>query len=206
MHLFRSKQPLEWGALDLPLLGISTDWEKKAIDSPAAWSLATDEERLWFIASHGKPAKLHPESRPGKFLPELWTYDVAELFLADPGSGRYLEINLAPNASWWSCDFAGPRQRASADGEAIPEVTTHAELDPGGGWVAAMSIPLDLLRARIDFGESTRANVCFILNSPNQRFLTASELGGEIPDFHQPERFPKLTFVDADLPGLPGRD
>jgi hypothetical protein len=69
-----------------------------------------------------------------------------------------------------------------------------------------MSIPLDLLQARIDFGENTRANVCFILDSPDQRFLTATDLGGGEPDFHQPARFPKLTFIDADLSSLPGRD
>lgn len=206
MHVFRSKQPLEWGVLDLPLLGISSDWDGKTVEPAAAWSLAVDGERLWFIASHGKPARLHPESRPGRFLANLWDYDVAELFLADPVSGRYLELNLAPNASWWSCEFTGPRQRSSPDDVAIPEVATYAELDPSGGWVAAMSIPLDLIRARLDFGENTRANVNFILSSPDPQFLTASNLGGGKPDFHQPERFAKLTFVDADLPGLPGRD
>lgn len=206
MHIFRSEQPLEWGTLDLPLLGISADWDKKAFQPAAAWSLAVDGERLWFIASHGKPAKLHPESRPGRFLANLWQYDVAELFLADPVSGRYLELNLAPNGCWWSCEFTAPRQRSSPDDVAIPDVATYAELDASGGWVTAMSIPLDLLRARIDFGENTHANVSFILNSPEQRFLTASDLGGGVPDFHLPDRFPKLTFVDADLPGLPGRD
>ena len=206
MHIIRSKQPLKWGSLDLPLFGIAADWNHKKIESPAAWSLAVDGEKLWFVASHGKPANLHPESRPGRFLANLWQYDVAELFLADPVSGRYLELNLAPNASWWSCEFTGPRQRHSPEDFAVPEVETFAELDPNGGWVAAMSIPLDLLQARIDFGENTHANVNFILNSPEQQFLTAVDLGGGEPDFHQPSRFPMLTFIDADLSGLPGRD
>jgi hypothetical protein len=204
MHIVRATKVLEWGALDVPLFGISTDWYKKTFDPPAAWCVSVDEERLWFIASHGRPAKLHPEARPGRFLPELWKHDVAELFLADPVSGRYLELNLAPNAAWWSCEFTQPRQRATAEDVAIPDVETFAELAPSGGWVAAMSIPLDLLRARIDFGENTRGNVNFILHSPEQRFLTAAELGGGEPDFHQPEGFPKLTFIDADLSALPG--
>lgn len=206
MHVIRSTSPLEWGNLDLPLFGISSDWNKKKIEAPAAWSLAVDGERLWFVASHGKPASLHPDSRPGRFLPMLWQYDVAELFLADPVSGRYLELNLAPNAAWWSCEFTAPRQRAEPDEVAIPEVSTFAELAPDGGWVAAMSIPLDLLKARIDFGQNTRANVSFILNTPDQHFLTAADLGDGNPDFHRPKQFQKLAFIDADLPELPGKD
>ena len=202
MHIIRSKQTLEWGSLDLPLFGIAADWDGKSVDPPAAWSLAVDDQRLWFVASHGKPAKLHPGARPSRFLPELWQYDVAELFLADPESGRYLELNLAPNSSWWSCEFTAPRQRAMPEDLEIPEVATFAELSPTGGWVAAMSIPLDLLRARIGFGENTHANVNFILNSPEQSFLTAAKLGAGEPNFHQPDRFPKLAFIDADLSEL----
>lgn len=195
MTIFESATPLRWGELDLPLLGVAADWHGVRVEPPAAFSLALDPQRLWFVASHRRPARLHPLARPGKFQAELWRHDVAELFVADPASGRYFEFNLAPNGSWWNCEFTAPRVPAAPEAVEMPEVATFAELAPDGSWVAAMALPLDLLRARLDFGPHTRVNVTFILESPAQRFLTASPLGGGEPDFHRPERFPEIKRV-----------
>lgn len=198
MMIFTSPGPLSWGELDLPLLGVTRDWDGNAVVPAAGFSLAMDDRRLWFLAHHRRPAQLHPKARPGVFLPELWRHDVAELFLADPVSGRYLEFNLSPNGAWWSCEFKGPRLREEEIDIAMPEVATFSDMAADGSWVAAMALPLDLLRARIDFGRQTHANVTFILESPAQRFLTAADLGGGKPDFHQPSCFPQVAF--APLP------
>jgi hypothetical protein len=195
MTVFESKTPLAWGALDVPLLGLTRDWHGQPISTPAGFSLATDNRRLWFIATHRKPADLHPQSRPGKFQTELWNHDVAELFLAAPGGDRYFEFNLAPNGAWWTCEFKGPRQREEETEIAMPDVATFSELSPDGGWVAAMAIPLDLLRARIDFGPRTPANVTFILGHPQRQYLSATDLGSGEPDFHRPQRFGALRFT-----------
>lgn len=197
MTVIRCAKPLAWGELDLPLFGLARDWNGAAVEPPAAFSVAVDPVRLWFVSAHGRPARLHPAARPGRFTAGLWQHDVAELFVADPASGRYLEFNLAPNGAWWSCEFTGPRVRAEEVEVAFPEVAAFAELAPDGGWVAAMSVPLDLLRARVGFGEGSVANVTFIVGSPEQRFLSAADLGGGEPDFHRPEKFPKVKFVDA---------
>ena len=118
-----------------------------------------------------------------------------ELFLSDPASGRYFEFNLAPNGSWWSCEFTAPRVRADDAEIAMPEVATYAEMAADGSWVAAMAIPLHLLKARLDFGTRTRLNVTMILGSPAQRFLSAADLGSGEPDFHQPARFTQASFA-----------
>lgn len=195
MTVFQSDTRFEWGALDVPLLGIPRDWHDAEMLPAPGYSLACDPLDLWFVAHHRAPAVAHPQARPGGFLPELWQYDVAELFLADPVSGRYLEFNLAPNAAWWCCEFTAPRVRADAAEIAFPDVRTWADLAPDGSWVATMAIPLDVLRARISFGEGSRANVCMVLGTPEQRFLTAShQPGGGEPDFHQPEKFPQVDF------------
>lgn len=199
MNCVTSDTPFEWGNLDLPLFGITHDWGGKSADPPAAWSLAKDPKHLWFVAGHSKPAQLHPKARPGLFLAELWKYDVAELFLADPHRGTYLEFNLAPNGAWWNAEFASPRVRREKTDVPMPQVATYAELSPDGGWLAAIAIPLESLQAQLDFGESTTANVSFILGSPDQRFLSATDLGAGEPDFHRPERFANLRFLDADL-------
>ena len=196
MTVFRSAKPLVWGEMDLPLFGIDKDWHGKEVGPQAAFSIAVDSRSLWFIASHASPARVHPAARPGRFTPELWKHDVAELFLHDQTSGRYFEFNLAPNGAWWSCEFTAPRVREEAGDIVFPEVATFAELAPNGGWMAAMAIPRDLLEGRLDFGKETALNVAFILESPAQRFLTATDLGGGEPDFHRPQKFRKIALQD----------
>ncbi|WP_052573489.1 hypothetical protein [Haloferula sp. BvORR071] len=197
MTVIRSAKPLVWGEMDVPLFGLGKDWYGTPVSPQAAFCVAVDTRSVWLIASHAQPAKLHPAARPGRFTPELWKHDVAELFLHHPTSGRYFEFNLAPNGAWWSCEFIAPRVRAEEGEIAFPEVATFAELSPDGGWVAAMSIPRDLLEARLDLGPETTLNVTFILGSPEQRFLTAVDLGGGEPDFHRPNKFSKIHLLDS---------
>lgn len=194
MTVFTSPRQLVWGQLDVPLFGLQNDLAGTPLEVPAAFSIVTDPHRLWFVANHRKPALIHPQARPGAFQTELWRYDVAELFLADPSSGRYFEFNLAPNGAWWSCEFIAPRVRVEEVEIAMPEVATFSEMAPDGSWVAAMAIPLDLLKARLDFGPGTLLNVTMILESPQQRFLSAVNLGEGGPDFHRPEKFSKVVF------------
>ena len=199
MTVFTSSQPLVWGELDVPLFGLDKDLNGVPLSVPAAFSVVLDPRRLWFIANHRQPALMHPHARPGAFLAGLWQHDVAELFLADPDSGRYFEFNLAPNGAWWSCEFTAPRVRADEAEIAMPEVATFSELSPDGSWLAAMAVPRDLLEARLDFGPRTCMNLAMILESPEQRFLSAVPLAGAVPDFHQPGRFSKIVFTP--LPG-----
>ncbi|HEX7261578.1 MAG TPA: hypothetical protein VF258_07155, partial [Luteolibacter sp.] len=199
---FTSSHPLIWGELDVPVFGLGADLHGAPLQPAAAFSLVTDSRHLWFIANHRRPAKIHPLSRPGAFQAELWKHDVAELFIADPGSGRYFEFNLAPNGGWWSCEFTAPRVRADEVDIAMPEVATFSDISPDGSWLAAMAIPLDLLRARLDFGPETRMNVTMILESPEQRFVSATALPGE-PDFHQPAYFPKIDFAPLPASSAP---
>lgn len=205
MVVFRNSKPIVWGGLDVPVLGIGHDWCGKPISPAAGYSLAMDDKRLWFLAHHQRASDLHPQARPGAFQAELWKHDVAELFLADPASGRYFEFNLAPNGAWWSCEFTAPRVRVEEIDIAMPEVATFADLSPDGSWLAAMALPLDILRARINFGSDTRANVTMILESPNQRFLTANDPVGSEPDFHQEALLSALRFRDISevLPQAP---
>ena len=196
MVILKSRENLQWGELSLPVWGLGHDWYGEKIDAPLMFSLAIDPQRLWFVAAGKSPGKIHPQARPGAYVAELWRFDCAELFLADPQSGRYLELNLAANGAWWSCEFIAPRQRAEEADIAFPEVATFAELSPEGGWMCAMAIPLDLLEARIGFIANSRINVNFITNSPIQQFLSATKLPGDTPDFHQPAHFSPVVYHD----------
>lgn len=199
MTVFTSPRPLVWGELDVPLFGLATGFGGRMLRIPPAYAVVADTRALWFIANHRCPAFIHPQARPGLFQNELWKYDVAELFLSDATSGRYFEFNVAPNGAWWSCEFTSARVRAEEMDIAMPEVATFSEMAADGSWVVAMAIPLDLLRARLNFGPTTRMNVAMILESPEQKFISATDLEGEIPDFHQPASFGEINFLP--LPG-----
>ena len=194
MNIEISDRPLSWGALDLSLFGVYKDWFGAPLEPPVAFGFTVDLKYLWFVVSHQKPPCLHPDARPGDFKSELWKYDVAEFFLSDPSTGRYLEFNLAPNGAWWSAEFTAPRIRAEIADNPFPEVATFADMGQDGSWLAAAAIPLEHLRDRLNFGADSLLNASFILNSPEQQFVSATNLGDGKPDFHLPEKFPKVNF------------
>lgn len=192
MRLFRSDSPLTWGELDLPVLGMTSDWHGRALNPPMGFAVATDTASLWFLATRDAPAICRPGAEPGAFTEGLWEWDVAELFLADPASGVYLEFNLAPNGAWWAAKFTAPRVRALSQPDFQSFVTSHSEGIIGNAWCAAIRVPLDFLVSEIGYGAHTTANATAILNSPHQTFHSAAKLPGLQPDFHQPGAFPGL--------------
>lgn len=196
MKIYHSTAPLSWGDLSLPLWGLTQDLAGHSLCSPLMFSIAFDVERLWFVAAGKTPAQIHPQARPGQFLAELWKFDCVEFFIANARSERYLEFNLAANGAWWSAEFIGPRQRAEVQHVAFPEVATFAELSPEGGWLSAMAIPLDLLQARIDWSLESFVNVTAIVETPQQRFVSANPLPGDTPDFHQPQHFSRVEWIN----------
>jgi hypothetical protein len=117
----------------------------------------------------------------------LWKYDVAEFFLAGDAED-YLEFNLAPNGAWWSCFFVSPRQAGQRG--SLVGVETLSWLTPESWRVRAM-IPLSEIPWPV---VEWRVNVTFILESPNQRFLSLADLGGGNPDFHRPEGFLPMSL------------
>lgn len=176
---------------DLKDLGVfrvqlKRDWFGKSFDEPVGVSFAVDHTHFHFLACRNRNALIHPEAEPGKFQPELWKYDVAEFFISsakDEGS-EYLEFNLAPNGAWWSCFFQKPRVPLRA--VPLEGVITSAEVGEGF-WKVHAAIP----REEIPWldPESCLLNAAFILDSPEQRFVTLANLGDGKPDFHRPQDF-----------------
>lgn len=199
MLIEHKRTPLNWGELDIALFGLEKDWYGDALDVPAAFGLAMDHGSFWFVATRRKPALIHPDARPGQFMPELWKYDVAEFFLSHPASGRYLEFNLAPNGAWWTGEFTAPRERAHEEELPVPGVRTYSDISADGSWLAAASIPLDVLEARFGFGKETRMDVTFIVDSPEQRFLTACKASEGEPDFHRPDQWKQVNIHEGGL-------
>ena len=194
MQIFTSDTPLSWGKLDLPLCGLHEDWFGKSI-SPSTFTLAKDPESLWFISIFPGSANIHPAASPGQFTPELWKYDVAELFMANPKTGEYLEFNLTSNGAWWASKFSSVRVPSALQPDFTTHIHTHHDLTETHHSVVGLQIPVNFLKKEIDFGLTTAANITTISNSPSQRYLSASKLPGAEPDFHQPIHFPTLLFT-----------
>ena len=124
---------------------------------------------------------------PGVFTPELWRADVAELFLTNPLTGRYLELNCSPTGAWWSCLFSSPRVPLRAEPWQMA-VRTTAGRDETGWLVCAELAEAEILAAlEVRRWAELRGNVCAISRGPRQdRFCSAAALEGNRPDFHQP--------------------
>jgi hypothetical protein len=195
MKFFQSANPLAWGQLDLPVFGMTSDWHGRPLIPPLGFVVAADAAALWFVATRPAPATCRPGAEPGAFTEGLWEWDVAELFLADPVSGAYLEFNLAPNGAWWAAKFGAPRIRSGSQPDFQSALTSHWEDSPVEGWCAAIRVPLDLLESEIGFGPQSTANATAILNSPQQTFHSAAKLPGADPDFHQPAAFTRLIAI-----------
>lgn len=121
----------------LPRQELVNDWFGYDVEPSAEFAFATDGEYLWFLASRSKEATVHPDARPGQFLPELWRYDLAEWFMAAGDGTNYWEFNLAPNGAWWACAFSDTR-RANEDIPAPLAVDTKCILtdEAGAPWPA----------------------------------------------------------------------
>ena len=193
VQIFTSEQPIGWGNLELPLLGLQQDWQGKPLIQALGFSLAMDPTQLWFIAAPQQLQQVHPEAVSGEFTPELWKHDVSELFLGDPSTGHYLEFNLAANGAWWAAKFCKPRQAQELQPSFQTQIQSYADLSSPSNPIAALSIPLDFLRREINLGKSTVSNVTFIQHSPAQIFISAAPLPGVDPDFHQPSHFLQLS-------------
>ncbi len=189
MRIDQQREQLCWEGLDPSWSMVDRDWHGQSVAVPATFALAMDPTHLWFVAAREKRASISPYAAPCQFAEALWRYDVAELFIKDAHSDRYLEFNLAPNGAWWSAEFTGPRVRADNEDIPIVGVRTYAKISGDGCWQAAASIPLSFLESDFSFGQGSRINVTFIVDSPEQKFLSVAALRGAKPDFHQPHCF-----------------
>lgn len=194
MELYLSDQSLVGIEKDLPMSLLSHDWHGRPVPNPPSYALVRDPEHLWLVATRQAPAVTHPNDSAGDFIEGLWEYDVAECFIAAPDGSHYLEFNLGPHGAWWCCAFSAPRVRQT-NPHPLEGVLTKVKTLPDGGWWTALGIPLKSLEKMVEFGPESTLNVTMILQSPDERFLTACDLGGGEPDYHRPQRFERPDWL-----------
>lgn len=125
------------------------------------------------------------------FVEGLWRFDCGELFLLQPTTGKYLEINLAPNGAWWSCVFSGVRVR---DGETLSPQLEHITADYSeNGWRASFDLSWREIERCLGSAENLLGNVTLILggcpdaNPPLENLHSIAKLGAV--DFHRPHEW-----------------
>lgn len=173
----------------LPELACPVDWHGTPIDFPFAFYFAVSSEEVFFGAILPSTEKALPSTSFGEFVEGLWEGAVIELFLAEEGTSRYQEINLAPSGAWWSCAFDSYRARASLP----PPRSIKIFASPRGEILElGAAIKRNELAIQTGFGERNRANLSAILGSGNNRsYLSLSPSSGE-PDFHRVESWSKV--------------
>lgn len=168
------------------------DWYGTTITPPVSFLFELTSHELIFTAARPAPATINPAARPGTFCPELWKYDTAEFFLANPQTGHYLEFNLCPNGAWWSQTFSTARIPST---DPPPSgITTQAQHTPSG-WHTRATIPLtELSRLGLNPHHCLLAAAA-IINTPNYLFLTTAEQQTGEPDFHRPTHWPPARLI-----------
>lgn len=167
---------------------LDTDWFGSPVAAMPSFELRCADGYVTLTA-HVTKAPLVVAGDTGGFVEGLWEGDCAELFLANPDTGAYIEFNLSPQGAWWCCEFTAPRVRAPGAPRELAGVTTTGEAR-SDSWSATLKIPVASLPPALAFSTcATRGNVTFCLGNTPQRYLTFTDLGGGKPDFHLPSRW-----------------
>jgi hypothetical protein len=157
-------------------------------DASARLKLEGDTLTASFFVS--APAWFNAEYEANTFVEGLWHFDCAELFVGSSSSGRYFEINLAPNGAWWTCLFEGVRKRDLHTRR--PRVHVEAALHETS-WQASVSVSVsDLMTALESEHEDDLIGNCTLvlggcpdLDVPLENLHSLVELGAV--DFHRPQ-------------------
>jgi alpha-galactosidase len=125
----------------------------------------------------------------------LWERDVAEVFLQPDRFGQkyYKEFEVSPNGQWLDLDITPDGLRHITSGmrssvrlnEATPE------------WIAELAIPILALVPRFDPAQAWRVNFFRCEGIDRNRFYSCWQpTGTPNPDFHVPEAFGTLRFIE----------
>jgi hypothetical protein len=129
----------------------------------------------------------------------LWERDVCEAFVRSPREPEariYKEFEVAPTGQW--CDLNIDRTRTRHDWVWRSGMRTAHEISEAERvWRVVMAIPFAAFDARPQRGDSWWGNLFRISRRRGERhYLALSPTLTRSPNFHVPERFVRLKFVD----------
>ncbi len=181
-----------------PPIRFDADWQGKNSDplrETRVRLLWTPETLHVRFQAHYRSITVFLDSEPDGRRDLLWDRDVAEAFLQpDPSAPRrYKEFEVSPNGFWIDLDIACGKKRDLGSG-----ISRRVSIDEKSKqWIAELSIPMKSLTPRFDPGPVWRANFYRVEGPVEPRFYSAwCPTGTPQPNFHIPEAFGKVIFVE----------
>ena len=154
-------------------------------------------ERELYLRFHCRYRTIHvfPDADANGRRDELWDRDVAEVFLqADRfGEKYYKEFEVSPNGQWLDLDITPQGLSHINTG-----MRTLVNLDEKNcEWTADLAIPVEALTPHFDPANPWRVNFFRCEGVDQNRLYSAWQpTNTPEPNFHLPEKFGSLRFVD----------
>jgi len=126
---------------------------------------------------------------------QLWDRDVAEAFLQPNRSNprRYKEFEVSPNGLWIDLDIA-PGEKHDLKSRLKRRVVLN---EAQKIWTAELAIPMECLVAKFEPTAAWRVNFYRAEGAEEPRFYSAwKPTGTKVPNFHVPEAFGELVFIN----------
>jgi alpha-galactosidase len=192
---------LSW-ELSAPLR-FNADWQGKNADPERE----TEVQLLWtpeslFVRFHARfrVITVFPDSEPNGHRDQLWDRDVAEVFLQpDPSQPQhYKEFEVSPNGFWIDLSIGPGEKHDLKSGLRRRVILDKASKT----WTAELALPMNSLVGRFDSAATWRVNFYRVEGAAEPRFYSAWQpTRTAAPNFHVPEAFGELVFVEAKAEG-----
>ncbi|HRR56810.1 MAG TPA: carbohydrate-binding family 9-like protein [Acidobacteriota bacterium] len=185
-------------------------WNGSRIDR-SGWDEASLLEFTWnsaalsidFSCRFGN-LNVNPDLGRGGPVPELWNYDVLEFFLRPRGGFGYFEIEVSPLGQWLDLYVHRPRKEVDWDWRSGLLLESRVD-DKRSVWEGRLQIPFapmyDRFRNQTNprIGEVWRMNAYRVAGAaPDRRYYAWRPTFTPEPDFHVPEAFGNLIFLEYD--------
>ena len=185
-----------------PRLSIDLTWRGEAAPPELATTvlvLWTRSEVIFGFECAYTELDMDEEFDPNQERHGLWDRDVCEAFIRsplEPNDQNYKEFEVAPTGQW--CDLKIDRRQSTHDWQWQSGMRTAAEIDRAKkSWRVMMAIPFAAFGRRPQTGEVWKANLFRISKHHGERqYLALSPTATESPNFHVPENFIDLRFVE----------
>jgi alpha-galactosidase len=185
-----------------PAVRFNTDWQGLNADP----GRETEVRMLWtpeilylrFDARY-RSITVFPDGDIGGRRDHLWDRDVCEVFLQPDAKEirRYKEFEIAPNGFWIDLDI-GP----GAKHDLQSGLRRRVKVDEGKKqWQALLALPMRSLVEDFEPSAEWRVNFYRVEGEAEPRFYSAwRPTRTPQPNFHVPEAFGRLVFVDPKKP------
>lgn len=172
---------------------------------PAPKGRLTEVRLLWspddlyvrFDAAQTEPLVVSDEPDLSQKTIGLWERDVCEIFIAPDASNpnKYFEFEIAPTGEWLDLGIELDGDRRVTDADYHSNVRSAA-LIANDSVTMALAIPFASLGGAPELGDAWLANLFRCVGSGESRgYLAWQPTFTEVPNFHVPASFGKLTFT-----------